>query len=1024
MFGGEKNKSMAKDNASDNILSCTNEQIVSKLARENQFIDSKADVQNASNTSAGNQLPVQSDGTTQYMTCQSEDKAKLNKEIEIEFLRGKSEIAPKGSVAPPKLMKTNLIYDSIEEEEEELSKVQYLYAPNIVTAEYKLQLFFQSIFSIVVVIHVCITSVNISFNPYAKQLHTDSSEHDFSEFDLYYFIFEILILLEFIISLVFVYDNENRLSIQAKALLKAYRKENFIIDFLTAFPFSIIYSSATINPAYLGYICSLRWLKLLCVIRFNYCFNKLSIYNDYLAAFKGLISLINYCLYFHFTSCLWIYVSMIQYYKLSNGWIKFYFGNGSSSEIYLASIYFNFTTLFTVGYGDITAKNKYEYVFSVFLLIISCLVYANLFSSISVKFTSTERRYEIIEMKKRTLQSYDRTSCIPETLKLRILHFYKKSLSIGVDNKNYLLDVLPFKLRNELQHEMYGSIVSNLKFFHGSKPEFCFYILNYLKPITIEKGELLLEVDSCFSDMIFVVKGQLDFFLASNQKYARFFSLMKGDNFGEINILTGKAVNYRISSSKRKNSDLLLLSKDKLIDLRNFFALIFKEKLKNSLRLYKLMEKNKDLYTKKYMDELKGNQNYVINFPDISSPTNLNLSSPLIKKYKNTLINNIEVKAVQDTTNEMDNELFIDVNSLIDFSNSITYLQGRMERRKIKTITTKKKDVLISNLLQRECDSKCFHATKKIFREENAESSNAQFNSLTNGIRISRQANFKEDFNNLNLINVAQRLDQFYHYDLKEKHESSCSDEGYKLPNLKPKKIKKKKVAEKAKEFPKSLLFIYLDFLKCTYSTFISNDQKPKQQVHSILKTNKPTSVIKPALNKSAISNFGYIIGKGIAKVSMGKVNTLLPEEAIKLPKSNFLIKKKLTFTETFMGANNDQPNNSIKFKLRSSKTINLNDDKCNNKDSEKQILKRPPIPKPLSCKQIVHKELDQEKDDASIENFFPESDVENNEIVEKLMKAEGDTSINYQHLADKAMKAILNHKIFEKLKGKKTKPI
>jgi voltage-gated potassium channel Kch len=80
---------------------------------------------------------------------------------------------------------------------------------------------------------------------------------------------------------------------------------------------------------------------------------------------------------------------------------------------YIYSIYWAVMTMSTVGYGDITAQNKYEALFSVFAMLFSSIIFAFCLNTIGLiinDFSSKKRKIEnnfaIINryMKKRNLK--------------------------------------------------------------------------------------------------------------------------------------------------------------------------------------------------------------------------------------------------------------------------------------------------------------------------------------------------------------------------------------------------------------------------------------------------------------------------------------------------------------------------------------------------------------------------------------------------------------------------------------------
>ena len=62
-----------------------------------------------------------------------------------------------------------------------------------------------------------------------------------------------------------------------------------------------------------------------------------------------------------------------------NTWISKFFGNNFENigiNEYLYALYFTVVTMITVGYGDITPQNQTEIVCSIFIMMLSCCIFA------------------------------------------------------------------------------------------------------------------------------------------------------------------------------------------------------------------------------------------------------------------------------------------------------------------------------------------------------------------------------------------------------------------------------------------------------------------------------------------------------------------------------------------------------------------------------------------------------------------------------------------------------------------------
>ena len=82
----------------------------------------------------------------------------------------------------------------------------------------------------------------------------------------------------------------------------------------------------------------------------------------------------------HFCSCFFIFMGKNE----AEGWIvKNYFQDKTFLDLYIAALYYQMTTLTTVGHGDLIITNKIEKIYGIFILIIGACAYSWILTYIS-----------------------------------------------------------------------------------------------------------------------------------------------------------------------------------------------------------------------------------------------------------------------------------------------------------------------------------------------------------------------------------------------------------------------------------------------------------------------------------------------------------------------------------------------------------------------------------------------------------------------------------------------------------------
>lgn len=182
----------------------------------------------------------------------------------------------------------------------------------------------------------------------------------------------------------------------------------FWIDVASTLPFDLIINSAG-NNSRTQALRFLRVLRLSRVAKLSRLFN-LEYWEHILdPAIVNLVVILTRLIYFvHLLACLWHFIGL----NLDNiGYSLTWLTNPNSdlalnnlSDRYVASLYFCFVTILTIGYGDITATNEVERLFAIFIMIMGVLVFATLINKIGsivrsrrAEATATKRKLDLFK---------------------------------------------------------------------------------------------------------------------------------------------------------------------------------------------------------------------------------------------------------------------------------------------------------------------------------------------------------------------------------------------------------------------------------------------------------------------------------------------------------------------------------------------------------------------------------------------------------------------------------------------------
>ena len=144
-----------------------------------------------------------------------------------------------------------------------------------------------------------------------------------------------------------------------------------------------------------------------------------------------------------------------------------YVTNESHYVHYVSALYFAYTTLTTVGYGDINATTMGERIIALGALIIGSAVFAGVVGTMTQMMESMDE-IEASKLKKiKQLQYFIKSHHFPDAIRLRLrrfydLHFQQFKKELG------MLRELPPSLRNECYAHIYSEEIKAVPFLKNA----------------------------------------------------------------------------------------------------------------------------------------------------------------------------------------------------------------------------------------------------------------------------------------------------------------------------------------------------------------------------------------------------------------------------------------------------------------------------------------------------------------------------------------------------------------------------
>ena len=395
--------------------------------------------------------------------------------------------------------------------------------------------------------------------------------------------------LEFIITISFMLDillnfntgfySRGSLIMNRKEIAKNYLKAWFWIDLFSTLPYTWFIDGALKDenvddsnlyraPKLLRLVKIFRFLRILKMLRLTKLKRILMKIEDYIASntlatafvFIRLLAVVFFIA--HWTACWWFFVGNQDSAIYSTTWVtsaKIIDKNYATQ--YITSLYWAFTTMTTVGYGDITPYTINEKIYAMFTMILACGVFAYTVGSIGSlvsKQNAVENAYreQIVAVNR-----YMKKKSLPYDLQFRVRRYleyvWENKKKSNMDEKQ-ILSLLSEPLRDEIYTHIHGVVIKRCLVFEDNfDPHFISLLTKALESETFAPGDVIFN-DGEFSNKIyFIQNGTVDIFHGkTNSIYS---VLSAGTYFGEIAFFIERA---RCASSRCVDFvDLLSLSR-------------------------------------------------------------------------------------------------------------------------------------------------------------------------------------------------------------------------------------------------------------------------------------------------------------------------------------------------------------------------------------------------------------------------------------------------------------------------------
>ncbi|CAD5113617.1 DgyrCDS2780 [Dimorphilus gyrociliatus] len=318
----------------------------------------------------------------------------------------------------------------------------------------------------------------------------------------------------------FVQDGE--VVSNARKIAVNYVKGWFVIDAVAAIPFDLLLfgSGSSDTMTITGVLKTARLLRLLRVAR------RVDHYSEYGAAMLFLL-MATFTLIAHWLACIFYAIAYFEQTKLNEpiGWLdtlshtmnkpysnsSYTTGGPDIRTRYITALYFTFTSLTSVGFGNVAPNTNAEKIFSVFAMLLGSLMSAAIFGNVSSimlrLYQGTEEYREMLTSIKEFINFHH----IPKQLANRLIESYQHTWSYtnGID-MNSVLKNFPDCLQADICLHLNRKLLHNCAAFSAASPG-CLRALSLkFKSTHAPPGDTLIHPGDILESVYFIARGSIE----------------------------------------------------------------------------------------------------------------------------------------------------------------------------------------------------------------------------------------------------------------------------------------------------------------------------------------------------------------------------------------------------------------------------------------------------------------------------------------------------------------------------------
>ncbi|XP_043215612.1 potassium voltage-gated channel unc-103-like isoform X6 [Amphibalanus amphitrite] len=450
---------------------------------------------------------------------------------------------------------------------------------------------FKAVWDWIVLLLVIYTAM---FTPYvaafmlSEPSHAEKVQYGDDPIEILDLIVDIMFIIDILINFRTTYVNKNDEVVSHPGKIAVhYFKGWFIIDVVAAIPFDILLLGTKTDESTTTLIGLLKTARLLRLVRVA---RKIDRYSEYGAGFL-LLLMATFALVAHWLACIWYAIGFAE---MSNptGWLHRlgeelnvpYENGGSGPSIksrYVTALYFTFTAITSVGFGNVAPNTDAEKIFTICTMLIGSLMYASIFGNVSAiiqRLYSSTTRYHTQMLR---VKEFVRFHQIPNPLRQRLEEYFQHAWTYtnGID-MNSVLKGFPECLQADICLHLNRTLLEACKAFQGASPGCLRALSMKMKTTHAPPGDTLVHRGDVLPCLHFVSRGSIEIL-----KHDIVMAILgKEDIFGENPLKYPTVGKSSCNVRALTYCDLHKIYRDDLLDVLEMYP-EFKESFSQNLEI-------------------------------------------------------------------------------------------------------------------------------------------------------------------------------------------------------------------------------------------------------------------------------------------------------------------------------------------------------------------------------------------------------------------------------------------------------